>query len=888
MNSEYRLLKLKAYEPKLVEQDIYEFWMKSGYFQPQSGLDKPPFTIIMPPPNVTGELHMGHALTTSLEDLMTRWHRMKGEPTLLLPGTDHAGIATQVVVERMLAQNKLTRQELGREKFTEQVWNWVDKYGERIYEQLKRLGVSCDWTRKHFTLDEGPSKSVAATFVNLYKEGLIYRGERIANWCIRCSTALSDLEVKYVNQEGELYHIKYSLADSDQFVIIATTRPETMLGDTAVAINPNDERYLGLQNKIVELPIVGRRLPIITDEVVDPTFGTGVLKVTPGHDPNDFEIAQRHEIDILSVMESDGTMNEKTEDYFGLTVEEARTKILGKLEQIQRLVKVEKISHSVGHCDRCNTIVEPMISKQWYLKMASIAEPAIKAVEQGDINIIPKRFEKVYFNWMNNIRDWCVSRQLWWGHRLPVWYCVDCGETIVEIETPQVCINCNSKDLERDPDVLDTWFSSALWPHSTLGWPDETDDLKYFYPTSVMETGHDILFFWVARMIMMGIRNTGQIPFKTVYLHGLVRDPEGIKMSKTKGNVMDPLELIDTYGADALRFALTMGLAAGNDNRINENKIQFGRNFANKLWNASRFVLSNVTNQDGFKTREQLDISHIHDKWILSLLNRLILDFENHMAAFQFAEAQQEVYEYFWDQYCDWYLEMSKLRIRSGDETGIHTLVLVLDRILRLLHPFMPFITEEIWQTLKKEIGGSEFNDDALIIAEFPTGQEHFTDEESESIMDSVIDIIRAVRNLRAELNIAPNISLEVQIEAESIKHIAQQFVIIEQLANVSVGNNDLAVRFEEDDRKQSVSIVLDKSTLTISVKDYINVASEIDRLTQELEGIDVRIASVTKRLADSKFLTNAPDDIVDKETEKHQILKERSEKLAKLLAQLK
>tara|TARA_B100000029_G_scaffold115678_1_gene108222 strand:+ start:33315 stop:35981 length:2667 start_codon:yes stop_codon:yes gene_type:complete len=888
MSEEYRLLKLKAYEPKLVEKDIYEFWTESGYFQPKIDINKSPFTIIMPPPNVTGELHMGHALTTSLEDLMTRWHRMKGDPTLLLPGTDHAGIATQVVVERMLAQNNLTRQELGREKFTEHVWDWVDKYGERIYEQLKSLGVSCDWTRKHFTLDEGPSNSVVTTFVNLYKEGFIYRGERIVNWCVRCSTALSDLEVKYVNQEGELYHIRYSLVDSDESVVIATTRPETMIGDTAVAINPNDERYLDLHDKFIELPIVGRKLPIITDDLVDPTYGTGVLKVTPGHDPHDFEIAQRHEIDVLNVMKPDGTMDEKTGDYFGLTVGEARTQILTDLERIQRLVKVEKISHSVGRCDRCNTIVEPMISKQWYMKMKPIAEPAIKAVESGQINIIPKRFEKVYFNWMNNIRDWCVSRQLWWGHRLPVWYCLDCGATLVEIKEPNVCATCNSKNLERDPDVLDTWFSSALWPHSTLGWPDKTEDLNYFYPTSVMETGHDILFFWVARMIMMGIRNTGEIPFKTIYLHGLVRDPQGIKMSKTKGNVMDPLELIETYGADALRFALTMGLAAGNDNRLNENKIQFGRNFANKLWNASRFVINNATDQKEYKSINPIDINHIHDKWILSLLNRLILDFDNHMEEFQFSEAQQEVYEYFWDRYCDWYLEMSKLRIRSGDVSCISTLILVLDRILRLLHPFMPFITEEIWQTLKKEIGGSEFNDDALIIASFPVGDKNSIDYDAESIIESVIDIIRAVRNLRAELHIPPNISLDIQIESELIDRISDQLVFIEQLANVNIGDNSLKANLEDDEVNQLVSIVLDESVVSVSIKDYIDIDSEIDRLNKELNNINERINSISKRLADSKFLNNAPSEIVDKETEKHRISKERSEKLSKLLSQLK
>ena len=691
----------KAYDPKATEQRIYDMWLRGGYFTPEIDRSRKPFVIIMPPPNVTGELHMGHALTTALQDLMTRWHRMRGEPTLYLPGTDHAGIATQVVVERQLAQDDMTRHQLGRQKFVELVWDWVDRYGGTIYEQLKRLGASCDWTRQRFTLDEGPSKAVRTAFVNLYKQGLIYRGERIVNWCPKCTTALSDLEVKHQEESASLYHIRYALEDGSGSLTIATTRPETLLGDTAVAVHPDDERHRHLIGRNAVLPVLKRVIPIIGDQAVDTEFGTGALKVTPGHDPNDFEIGERHKLPIVNIMNLDGTLNENAGHYQGQDRFEARENIVEELRGDGVLEKVEPHHHSVGHCDRSGDVVEPIISKQWYMRMAPLVEPAIEAVRDGRIRIIPERFAKVYYNWMENIRDWCVSRQLWWGHRIPVWYCEKCDGVTVDYEDPTVCGECGSDQLTRDPDVLDTWFSSALWPHSTLGWPDQTEDLDYFYPTTDMETGHDILFFWVARMIMMGLENTATIPFETVYLHGLIRDPEGVKMSKSKGNVMDPLDLIDDYGADALRFALTTGNSPGNDMRLNESRMEASRNFANKLWNAARYVMSNLEQQgaDGDWAWPP-EPAYLEDRWVMSRLNRTAAQVQSFMEEYQFGEAQRVVHDFLWSEYCDWYLEMSKVRLRSGDQSPIPVLAFVLERVLRLLHPFMPFVTEEVWQSL--------------------------------------------------------------------------------------------------------------------------------------------------------------------------------------------
>ena len=875
----------KAYDPHATETRIYDLWMDGGYFTPTIDQDKQPFVIIMPPPNVTGELHMGHALTAALQDLMIRWHRMKGEPSLYLPGTDHAGIATQVVVERMLAGDGLTRHDLGRDQFVKTVWTWVDKYGDRIYEQTKRLGASCDWTRAAFTLDAGPSRAVRTTFVNLYKKGLIYRGERIGNWCPRCATALSDLEVKHREESANLYYIRYPLEGSDESVLIATTRPETMLADTAVAVNPEDTRFKHLIGKKAVLPIVGRVLPIVGDEAVDVEFGTGALKVTPGHDHVDFEIGQRHDLPIVNVLNLDGTMNENAVHYQGVDRLEVRDKIVDELDEKGLLDRIEPRHHSVGHCDRCDEVVEPMVSKQWYMKMKPLAEPAIEAVRDGRIEIIPERFSRVYYNWMDNIRDWVISRQLWWGHRIPVWYCGDCDEVAVDYENPTKCQACGSTDLERDPDVLDTWFSSALWPHSTLGWPDETEDLDYFYPTSVLETGYDIIFFWVARMIMMGMENTGDIPFRTVYLHGLVLDPAGIKMSKTKGNVLDPLELIDLYGADALRFALTTGNSPGNDMRLNESKMESARNFANKLWNASRYVMSNLEQaptQDSSQWPPTPE--HLEDRWIMSRLNRVTGEIDEFMTGFQFGEAQRVAHDFLWNEYCDWYLEMSKVRIRAGDESPLPVLAYVLEKVLRLLHPFMPFITEEIWQSLVDYLPADGERPPALVVAEYPSADEAHLDDQAEAEIGSVTEMVRAIRNLRAEFRIQPNVHVEAIVDAPEIRHVVEaESEAIKVLAQAD------PIRFGavEANGDTHVSLVLSRGAVTVPLGGVVDLDKEKERLNKELQGIDKSLAGLSKRLQDDKFLSRAPEEVVEKERKRQSDMEERRTRVEETLSRL-
>ena len=634
----------KVYVPNQTEKTIYDFWKNRGYFKPSEKSTKKPFVIIMPPPNVTGELHMGHALTTALQELMVRWRRMKGHPTLYLPGTDHAGIATQVVVERMLSKKNISRHALGREAFVDEIWKWVRQYGDRIYNQLESLGASCDWERKSFTLDPNPSKAVRTTFVNLYNKGLIYRGERIVTWCPRCSTALSDLEINHKNQDSNLYFIKYKLSTTDDFITIATTRPETILADTGIAVHPEDKRHQHLIGKQVNVPLTKRKITIVADDIVGMEFGTGILKVTPGHDPIDFEIGQRHNLKIINILDTSGLMNSNAQEYKGKSPLTVRSEIVQNLTDLEQIEKIIPYNHSVGHCSRCDDVVEPIISKQWFVKMEPIAKPAIQAVKNKDIRIIPNHFSKIYFNWMSNIKDWCISRQLWWGHRIPVWYCSECDQLTIQITDPTNCHNCNSTSINQDPDVLDTWFSSALWPHSTLGWPENTEDLDKFYPTSVLETGHDILFFWVARMIMMGIENTGTIPFDTVYLHGLVRDTKGLKMSKTKGNVTDPLDIVKEYGSDALRLSLTSGTSAGNDMRLNESRLQSSRNFANKLWNAFRFVNSKIENNtvtysDDIDKKQ----THLEDRWILSRLQNTIENVNNLLETYQIGEAQKQI-----------------------------------------------------------------------------------------------------------------------------------------------------------------------------------------------------------------------------------------------------
>ena len=880
----------KAYEPKAVEQRIYDLWMDGGYFTPEIDKSKQPFVVIMPPPNVTGELHMGHALTTALEDLMTRWHRMKGEPALYLPGTDHAGIATQVVVERMLAADDISRHQLGRQKFVEQVWEWVDRYGDRIYEQLKRLGASCDWTRKQFTLDEGPSRAVRTTFVNLYKKGLIYRGERIGHWCPRCATALSDLEVRHEEEESALYHISYRLEDGSSALTIATTRPESLLGDTAVAVNPNDERYTAFVGKNVVLPVLGRLIPVIADEAVDVDFGTGALKVTPGHDYVDFEIGERHGLPIVNIMNLDGTLNENAGPYESIDRLDARPKVVEQLEREGLLEKIEPYRHSVGHCDRSGDVIEPMVSKQWYMKMAPLAKPAIEAVEDGRIRIIPERFSKVYFNWMYNIRDWPISRQLWWGHRIPVWYCGDCAEATVDHVDPTNCAHCGSSDLERDPDVLDTWFSSALWPHSTLGWPEQTEDLDYFYPSTVMETGHDILFFWIARMIMTGMENVGDIPFHTVYLHGLIRDPEGVKMSKSKGNVMDPLDLIDTYGADALRFALTTGNSPGNDMRLNESKMEASRNFANKLWNAARFVITNLDRAGDTRDWDwPPQPTHLEDRWALSRLNAAVTGVQRFMDEFQFGEAQKVVHDFLWGEYCDWYLEMSKVRLRQDDETSespLPVLAFVLERVLRLLHPFMPSITEEVWQSLVAYLPDEPGRPDALIIAPYPEPDSALHDADAESSIGAVVEMVRAIRNLRAEFRIPANRAVSAEVDAPEARPVIEaEAAAIKMLAQVD------PISFTTDGRAavpaDEVSMVLSTGTVTVPLGGLVDLAQERKRLSEELEQVDGHRQRLSSRLADDSFVSKAPEEVVQRERRRLEAAEDRRERVIETLSRI-
>ena len=878
----------KAYDPKAAERRIYDFWIDGGYFTPEIDRSKKPFVVVMPPPNVTGELHIGHALTTALEDLMVRWHRMRGEPALYLPGTDHAGIATQVVVEQqLLADDETTRHLLGRDQFVERVWDWVHQYGDRIYDQLKRLGASCDWTRSAFTLDDGPRRAVRTTFVNLYKKGLIYRGERITTWCPRCGTALSDLEIKHREWEGRLYYISYSLEDSSGAVTVATTRPETLVGDTAVAVNPADERYAGLIGKNAVLPVLKRVIPIVGDDAVEPDFGSGALKVTPGHDPADFEMGQRHDLPIVNVMNLDATMNENAGPYAGQNRFEAREKIVEQLERDGLLEKTEPYRHSVGHCDRCGEAVEPIVSKQWYVKTAPLARPAWEAVADGRIKIIPDHFVKVYFEWMDNIRDWCISRQLWWGHRIPVWYCGDCDAVTVEIEDPSACGACGSHKIERDPDVLDTWFSSALWTHSTLGWPDATEDLSYFYPTSVMETGYDILFFWVARMIMMGIENTGQLPFHTVYLHGLVLDPEGVKMSKTRGNVLDPLELIDLYGADAVRYALTTGNSSGNNMRLNEQKLEASRNFANKLWNAARFVMTNLDRAGGTDGGYQpSQATHGEDRWILSRLSRVAGHVNGFMEEYQFGEAQRVLHDFLWSEYCDWYIEMAKLRLRADEgPSPLPVLAHVLESVLRLLHPFMPFITEEVWQALVEKLPDDSRRPAAIMIAPYPEADPELLDTSAEADVEAVIELVRAIRNLRAEFRLDPGRSLEAVVRApQTAKAFESEAAVIEALAKVE------PLVLADDDPKPSadqVVLVLGGGTVTVPLAGVVDVDQERDRLKGELDELNNYRDRLSGRLNDQSFLSKAPEEVVERELERLESAEQRHARVAEVLSRL-
>ena len=904
----------KVYDPTEIEGRIYKFWLDNGYFTPSIEDGKQPFVIIMPPPNVTGELHLGHALTAAAEDALIRWHRMMGDPTLWLPGSDHAGIATQVVVERQLAKEGKARQEIGREAFVARVWEWVRQYGRTIAEQHKRLGASCDWTRERFTLDEGPSRAVRTTFVNLYRKGLIYRGERIINWCPRCTTALSDLEVIHQDVDSNLYYIRYPHAqDPTRYLTVATTRPETLLGDTAVAVNPDDERFVDFVGQNVVLPRLNRPIPVVSDTAVDTEFGTGAVKVTPAHDPNDFDIAQRHNLHLITVIGPRSSMTEAAgPQYTGMTVAECRARILQDLEADGLLDKAEPLTHSVGHCQRCNTVVEPMAGKQWFVKVGPMAEAAANAVTEGRIRIVPDRFTKVYLNWMDNIRDWCISRQLWWGHRIPVWYCDACEHLTVALDDPTACEGCGSAEIRQDPDVLDTWFSSGLWPHSTLGWPDNTADLRYFYPGAVLETGYDILFFWVARMIMLGIQNMGDIPFHTVYLHGLIQDEHGEKMSKVKGNVLNPLEIIDEHGADALRFALTVGTAPGNDSRLSEAKIRSSRNFTNKLWNASRYVISildqsrptqNMSSQDpanmSFRgSARNLEIAQapsssqsppseslpIEDRWILSRFQRTVEDVTRALNGFRLGDAQEYVHDFIWNEFCDWYIEIAKIRLRDLPDSPSPAPVLahVLDGALRLLHPFMPFITEEIWQSLVQRMPASGDRTGSIMVAPYPTPNPTAIDPEAEEWADLLMALVRGVRNVRAERKVESNKKVPaVLLDGETLGPGGQSF--LETLAQCSVE----AHAGDAPQPENSIMVVEKATRIFLPLAGLFDFAGERNRLESALGDLGKRIAQIESRLKNEQFLSKAPANVVEKERTRLSGWQEEESNLLQRLSEL-
>lgn len=865
------------YAPQEVEGKWYQYWLEGGYFRADPNPAKEPFTIVIPPPNVTGRLHMGHALDNTLQDILIRWHRMLGDETLWLPGTDHAGIATQAVVEKHLAEQGLSRHELGREKFLEKVWEWKEIYEKNIIDQLKSLGASLDWSRLRFTMDEGLSKAVEEVFISYYEKGLIYRGDYIINWCPRCSTAISDLEVNYEEKESHLWHLRYPLKDGG-YIEVATTRPETMLGDTAVAVHPEDKRYRDMIGKVVILPLMNREIPIIADEYVDKEFGTGAVKVTPGHDPNDFEMGQRHDLPIIEVIDKEGNMTEEAGDFAGLSREEARKMVVEALDSAGVLIKVEAHHHSVGSCDRCDTIIEPLVSTQWFLKTKELVKPAVEAVDEDQTTFVPERFTKVYKHWMENIRDWCISRQLWWGHRIPAYYCQDCNEMIVSQEEPDTCSRCGGSSFKQDADVLDTWFSSALWPFSTLGWPEETEDLKYFYPTSVLVTGYDIIFFWVARMMFSGTEFTKQAPFKYVLLHGLVRDAEGRKMSKSLGNGIDPLEVIEKYGADSLRFTLVTGLTPGNDMRFSWEKVEASRNFANKVWNAARFVLMNL--EDFSKEGKSLEDIRKHmslaDRYILSRLNRTTIEVNRHLERFDIGESARVLYDFIWSEYCDWYIELSKSRLYDGSkeekETAQHVLSHVLEHTMRLLHPFMPFISEEIWQKLPHE-------GETIVTASWPVADMELDDKESRQKMQTIIDIIRAIRNIRSELKVDPKKKAPViLLSAKESQRILleEQQDYLKQMAAVS----SITISEERDFEEKVMTAVVHSVEIVMPLEGLIDLDKERNRIISQIEEVERELKASKSKLANEGFVKKAPAEVVERERAKEQDLTEKLELL--------
>jgi valyl-tRNA synthetase len=854
----------KTYDPTQVEDRLYSEWMERGYFHAVPDKNKKPYTIVIPPPNITGQLHMGHALDNTMQDILIRWKRMQGYCALWLPGTDHASIATEAKIVEAMAKEGIKKEQIGREKFLEKAWEWRRVYGGRIVEQLKKLGSSCDWERERFTMDEGLSKAVLEVFIKLYEKGLIYRGDRIINWCPKCRTSISDAEVEFEEKEGHFWHIKYPVKGSSEFIVVATTRPETMLGDTAVAVNPEDERYAGLVGKTVLLPLMNREIPIIADSYVDKEFGTGAVKITPAHDPNDFEVGLRHDLPQIRVMDDEARMNEAAGNYAGLDRYEARKRIIEDLKDLDLLVKIEGHKHNVGTCYRCSTVIEPIMSRQWFVKMKPLAEPAIEAVKDATIKFVPDRFSKIYFNWMENIQDWCISRQLWWGHRIPAYYCQECGNLMVAHEMPDVCPKCGSSRILQDPDTLDTWFSSALWPFSTLGWPEKTEDLEYFYPTNVLVTGYDIIFFWVARMIFSGLEHMGKEPFEHVFIHGIVRDAQGRKMSKSLGNGIDPLEVIAQYGTDALRFSLTIGNSPGNDLRFSTEKVESSRNFANKIWNATRFVLMNFDENIDFSGLDKTKFTAA-DKWILSRVNTLAAEVTDNLDHFELGIALQKIYEFIWEEFCDWYIEIVKPRLFDREDNTRLEVQWVLNHVLgtsmKLLHPYMPFITEEIYLHL--------INDDkSIMISEWPAYDEklHFPDAEKD--MELIMNAIKAVRNIKVEMNVPPSrktklIFVAGPVESAILNGGAKFF---ERLA----GASGIAVQADKSGIPQdAIAAVISGAEIFIPLEDLVDIQKEIERLEKEKSNLEKELERVDNKLNNESFVAKAPPKVIEEERAK-------------------